>query len=148
MRFLAARLTQASLTPCDIADDAIGFCARRFGARPVRSSPSFTDVDLRERFDLIWCGSLVTHIDAAGIEAILRLLARLLERNALAVVTAHGEEAARRMRQRDPLYELGAESAAATLASYERDGFGFAELPETPLEPNVAVDRRHRTESL
>jgi SAM-dependent methyltransferase len=129
MRFLAARFPEASLTGCDIVDDAVEFCARRFGARPVRSSPSFSDLDLRQRFDLVWCGSLVTHIDATGIEALLQLFARSLGPDGLAVVTAHGEEAARRARQRDALYELGPGSAAGLIARYERDGFGFAALP-------------------
>ena len=128
MRFLAARLPDASLTACDIVEDAVAFCARRFGARPVRSTPSFSDLDLGERFDLIWCGSLVTHIDAEGIDALLRLFARALAPSGLAVVTAHGEEAARRAQGGDDLYELGPESARALLSSYEHDGFGFAEL--------------------
>ena len=128
MRFLAARLPDAALTACDIVDDAVAFCARRFDARPVRSTPSFSDLDLGERFDLIWCGSLVTHIDADGIDALLRLFARSLAPGGIAVVTAHGEEAARRARQGDDLYELAPGAAEALLARYEHDGFGFAEL--------------------
>jgi SAM-dependent methyltransferase len=138
MRFLAARLPEATLTACDIVDDAVGFCARRFGARPVRSSPAFSDIDLGERFGLIWCGSLVTHIDATGIEALLQLFARSLEPEGLAVVTAHGEEAALRARLGDALYELGSGSAEDLLASYEREGFGFAELPESLRDADVA----------
>jgi SAM-dependent methyltransferase len=134
MRFLAVRFPDASLTACDIVDDATGFCARRFGARPVRSSPAFDDVDPGARFDLVWCGSLVTHVDAGDIDALLRLVARSLAPDGLALVTAHGEEAARRIRESDALYELGRARAAAVLASWDRDGFGFAALPESRLE--------------
>jgi SAM-dependent methyltransferase len=137
MRFLAARLPEASLTACDIVDDAIEFCAGRFGARPVRSSPAFAEIDFGQRFDLIWCGSLVTHIDAGAADALLRLFARSLAPGGLAVVTAHGDEAAQRMRGRDALYELAPGAAARILASYERDGFGFAELPHSLPEAEV-----------
>jgi SAM-dependent methyltransferase len=138
MRFLAARMPDASLTACDIVEDAVAFCARRFGARPVRSTPSFSDLDLGERFDLIWCGSLVTHIDGDGIDALLRLFARALAPGGLAVVTAHGEEAARRARDGDELYELDPEPARALLASYEDHGFGFAALAGSLADADVA----------
>jgi hypothetical protein len=138
MRFLAARLPGASLTACDIVDDAVVFCARRFGARPVRSSTVFSDVVLAERFDLIWCGSLVTHVDADAVEGLLGLFARSLAPDGLAIVTAHGEEAARRARRGEALYELARGSTAAMLTSYERGGFGFAEVPCSLPEANVA----------
>jgi SAM-dependent methyltransferase len=128
MRFLAVRMPAASLTACDIVDDAIMYCARRFGARPVLSSSSFDDVDVGGRFDLVWCGSLVTHIDAAGINGVLRLLARSLEPNGLALVTAHGRAAARRLRDGDAMYGLDHETTGGILAAYEDREFGFAEL--------------------
>jgi hypothetical protein len=128
MRFLVARLPNASLTACDIVEDAVGFCAHRFGARPVRSTPAFGDLDLGEEFDLIWCGSLVTHIDAPAIHALLRLFARSLKRDGLAIVTTHGDEAARRARREDAQYELGLDSRMAMLSGYEGGGLGFAEL--------------------
>lgn len=129
MRFLAARYPAAELVGCDIVGDGINFCAAQFGAQPVRSSPALDQVELPSKFDLIWCGSLVTHLDAASVESLLALFARSLSPSGMAIVTSHGRLVARRLRAADPFYALGPEAAAAIVSGYERDGFGYAEYP-------------------
>ena len=47
------------------------YCARVFGARGAYSHHDLDAFELPDRFDLAWCGSLVTHLDAARIAALL-----------------------------------------------------------------------------
>ena len=61
MRWLRATFPKASLTACDIDGDGVSFCAETFGARPALSSTDPEDLVLGT-FDLIWCGSLLTHL--------------------------------------------------------------------------------------
>ena len=90
LRMLAREIAPERITACDVNRQAIRFCAAQFGATPLRSTPRLERMDLG-RHDLIWCGSLVTHLDAARVARLLRSFARALEPGGLAVVTIHGE---------------------------------------------------------
>ena len=93
LRFLVERLPNARFTACDINRDAVDFCARTFHVRPAYSSEDLRSLNLGEQFDLIWCGSLVTHLDSARIRDLLSFFSRHLSANGVVVLTAHGEAA-------------------------------------------------------
>jgi SAM-dependent methyltransferase len=62
-RMLRAAFPEAHLTVCDLDHDAVDFCAAQFNAVPVYSHEDIRRVRLDQSFDLIWCGSLLTHLD-------------------------------------------------------------------------------------
>jgi SAM-dependent methyltransferase/predicted O-methyltransferase YrrM len=128
LRYLRRRYPDAALVACDLDEDGVEFCARRFGAERVRSSTDLGTLTLPGPFDLIWCGSLVTHLDAAKAGDLLALFRRSLADGGVAVVTTHGELVAERLRGGET-YQLGPAGARAALAAYERDGFGYADYP-------------------
>lgn len=76
MRVLAARFPDAKITACDIRPRAVAFCVRRFKAEGVISARDFDELRFGRQFDLIWCGSLLTHMNAAQSLALLDLFAR------------------------------------------------------------------------
>src|SRR5262245_895416 len=63
LRVLRAAFPTARLVACDLDTDGVEFCAATFGAEPIyaHESPARTRID--DQFDLIWCGSLFTHLD-------------------------------------------------------------------------------------
>src|SRR5437016_10513244 len=63
LRFLAVHYS-AKIWAGDLQRDMVGFCAREFGAVPVHSSTDFDQLSIVQSFDIIWCGSLVTHLNA------------------------------------------------------------------------------------
>ena len=90
LRFLKAAFPTAELTACDIKADAVDFCAATFGANPVYSEEDFSEVQIDQDFDLIWVGSLFTHLDRARWLDLLALLADRLGANGLLVFTTIG----------------------------------------------------------
>ena len=64
LRFLVRRFPRARFVACDLQQDMADFCARQFGARAVYSKDDLEALSFAERFDLVWCGSLATHLDA------------------------------------------------------------------------------------
>ncbi len=90
LRVLALEIPSERITACDINRRAIRFCASEFGATALRSSPSLDGMRLG-RHDLIWCGSLITHIDDRRVEGLLADFAAALVPGGVAIVTIHGE---------------------------------------------------------
>lgn len=127
-RWLAARFPEASITACDIQPRAVRFCCRRFGVDELISSPSFEQPAFPVNFNLIWCGSLVTHLEAPRVLALLDLLARSARPGGLIVFTTLGVSIADEIKAGND-YMLTADALTAVLQQYERTGFGYADYP-------------------
>jgi SAM-dependent methyltransferase len=127
MRFLVGRFPGARITACELERGAVDFCVRHFGAVPAYSSADFDSVSLGGRFDLIWCGSLATHLSAEPTLALLRLFRRHLAPGGLVLFTTHGDFVARRLPTRDFDYGLTDEQIAALPAEYARAGHAYTD---------------------
>ena len=125
LRFLAPRFPRAAFTACDLDRDGVDFCARVFGATPVYSVINLDALSFDTRFDLIWCGSLVTHLDATQTRALFRLFARHLAPGGLLLFSAHGDFVARRMPTGEFDYMLSAAQTSAITRRYSETGFGY-----------------------
>src|SRR5262245_23377147 len=64
LRVLKAAYPRAKITACDLDRSGVDFCARQFGAEPAYSVEDPAKIPVTGPFDLIWCGSLLTHFDA------------------------------------------------------------------------------------
>lgn len=138
LRKLKAAFPDAALTACDIERDGVDFCARVFGATPVYSVDDPASVALDGPFDLIWCGSLFTHLDEGRWHDWLDRFHSLLADGGLLVFTSHGRHTAAAMRNPDLVltpagkpreYGITDPDIAAVLESYDETGFGFASYP-------------------
>lgn len=90
LRMLAQEIAPERITACDINRQAIRFCATQFGVTPLRSTPNLDHMRLG-RHDLIWCGSLVTHLDEERVAQLLRSFTAALLPGGIAIVTIHAE---------------------------------------------------------
>jgi len=129
MRFLRARFPDASIAACDLDVDGVDFCASAFDARPIYSTSDLANVPLNGEFDLIWCGSLVTHVHAEQWRSLLPVLATHLRESGLLIFTTHGRFHANRLRTGKTTMGLSKWSVQAIIADYDRCGFGFQNYP-------------------
>jgi len=90
LRLLCERVDAQRVTACDVTAEAVAFCAYEFGARPLLSDPEFEGVPF-ETYDLIWVGSLVTHLDERLLGKFTAVLPRLLRPGGLLMITTLGE---------------------------------------------------------
>jgi SAM-dependent methyltransferase len=130
LRFLVHRFPGATITACELDPDAVRFCAETFGALPVRSSENFDQLSFDTQFDLIWCGSLATHLNQDGIAALLRLFRRLLAPEGIVVLSTHGDRVIDRMLARDFDYAIAREQIPPIVDAYRAIGFAFTNYPE------------------
>ena len=129
LRFLVHRFPEAEITACELDRGPVEFCVRTFGARPAFSSLNLDDVSLDRKFDLIWCGSLVTHLDDDGIASLLKLFARHLAAGGLMIFTTHGDFVERRIPAREFDYGLSELQIDRIGVGYLATGYGFAPYP-------------------
>ena len=129
LRFLIHRFSSARITACDLDAGAVDFCARAFGAEPAFSSLNIDEVSLGKKFDLIWCGSLITHLNESGIYSLLKLFHRHLAAGGIMIFSTHGDFVHRRMPAQDFDYGLDLEQITRIGINYSRTGYGFENYP-------------------
>ena len=132
LRTLKAAFPDTRLTACDIDRDGVDFCARTFGAVPAYSSADPAEVRLEDRFDLIWVGSMFTHLDAARWTGFLQLFDSLLAPGGVLVFTTGGRFVIEQMKSGKKSRGLGGKQAEQLIADFERTGFGYQEYPRRP----------------
>ena len=128
LRYLKAAFPSAELTACDLLRDGVDFCLSEFGAIPVYSHEDADKIPLEHSvYDLIWVGSLFTHLDIVQWKAFLTRLALSLRDGGVLIFSAHGRLVYRRMRglQDSDSYGLPYWRVTKTLYHYERSGFGY-----------------------
>ena len=118
LRGLRATFPEAELTGADVNRDGVDFCARKFGSIPVYSDPDPAKVELAGDYDLIWVGSLFTHLDVGPCRAFLDLLRHNLAPGGLLVFSTHGRNAVDR-------WSLDDERNRAIVDGFRREGFGY-----------------------
>ena len=128
LRTLRAAFPGAGITACDIRRDGVDYCARTFGAKPVYSRNPIAEVDLGGRFDLIWCGSLLTHLDGESWIEFLDCFEKHLNLGGLLVFTIHGRSVLKRF-QSGWDYGLDIEGMRRVIAGVQSTGFGYVDYP-------------------
>lgn len=129
LRFLVRRFPEVRWTASDLDRKGVDFCVRTFGVEGVYSQFGLSEFSLDHQFDLIWCGSLITHLNDTGIRGLLSFFARHLSPGRLMIFTTHGERVIQRMLNRTFDYGIANENIPALIDAYRNNGFGFTDYP-------------------
>lgn len=135
LRILKAYFPRAVLTACDLDRDAVDFCRNTFNAIPLYSERNPKDVVINDHFDLIWVGSLFSHLDYSEWDGFLETFFSLLNPNGLLVITTRGRRPAEWIRKgtsrygmtAKQLYGLTDDQSERLLSAYDADGFGYVD---------------------
>lgn len=139
-RWLRAAYPSARLTACDLLHEGVDFCARTFNARAVHSTFQPDASMFSDSYDLIFVGSLLTHVDADRWDLFIDLWWSLLRPDGLLIVTTHGDCVAERMRGGD-LYGYPPLSIQRLLRTYEHARFGFLEESPASIHYGITVSK-------
>ena len=131
LRFLGPAFPQAHVHACDILREGVDCCAADLGATAAYSRPDLDHLELGRRFDLIWCGSLVTHLPLHSTRQLLRFSARHLQPGGILLFSTHGEFAAGRVRTGKG-YGSSQDHVQSALEAFARDAYGFVPNPRQP----------------
>jgi SAM-dependent methyltransferase len=129
LRFLKAEFPDAQFTACDLQRSAVDFCAEAFGAAPAYANEDPAQTNIQGPFDLIWCGSLLTHLDQNRWCSFLSFFEGLLSPRGVLVFTTHGRLTVRHVQEGTYDYGIYGQPPKDLLDDYHRSGFGFANYP-------------------
>jgi SAM-dependent methyltransferase len=129
MRHLRAAFPHAQITACDLNHGAVDFCAQTFEAQPVYSNVDVGQIALTATYDLVWSGSLLTHLRAGPCADFVRLFNSLVNPGGLIVFTMHGRWVERSLATRRYTYGLRESDVVSILKEYAATGFGYADYP-------------------
>jgi SAM-dependent methyltransferase len=111
----------------DLDSKAIQFCSKAFTVGTSKSSKDFNELNLSDTYDLIWCGSLLTHFNEAQILELLRFFYRHLNRGGICIFTTHGTRVEALLSSGEINYSLNPKQCQAILHQYKETGIGYSE---------------------
>lgn len=132
-RWFRTAYPHAHLVVSDTLVDGVTFCAAHLNATGVPATVEGTHWDsLPGPYDVIWCGSLLTHFDRADWRNHLNKFAERLSSKGVVVFTSHGLPALELLRNGEKDYGFAADTVAALAIAAVAEGFGYAAYPATP----------------
>jgi SAM-dependent methyltransferase len=129
LRFLKVSFPAAEITASEINTVALDFCQRQFSVKSAESNADFRGLLLPGKFDLIWCGSLITHTQEWKTAAILKFFHDHLSPGGLCVFTTCGQVSADWIQTKTQTYGLTESAQQQVVSQFHQTGFGYADYP-------------------
>lgn len=126
-RFMQATWPEAALRVCDVDFAGLAFCLAHLGMQGFRVGTNPDEMKLGSGYDLIWVGSVVTHLDGPVIKRLLAALGDSLAPGGHVVFTTHGDFAMSVLESGYFHYDLDSEDARRLPADYAAAGFSYAD---------------------
>ena len=128
LRWLQAGFTDAYLLGVDADPKAVTAAQNVLGVETRRLDTTLTHA-IDSPFDLIWVGSLFTHLPKSEMARVLLYLSGHLTAGGVLVFTTHGRIVEQRLKSRSRTYNLSADMIPGMLDEFRVEGFAFSEYP-------------------
>lgn len=145
LRWIMAGFSHAKVIGCDIDAKAVASTQAILGA-DTRILNIKLDCALDAPVDMIWVGSLFTHLTEEESLRVLRYLRFHLAPGGLATITTHGNLVEARVRSRERTYNLTEIGITKLLRCYDKTGYGFAAYDDEGEYGISIVTTRRMTE--
>ena len=125
LRWLIAGLPHASILGVDTNPKAVKSARETLGVE-TRQLDISLGTPIGGSFDLIWVGSLFTHLPRNEMLRVLYYLRDHLSAEGILIFTSHGPLVFNRLKERKRLYNLTERAVVEVISGYETTGYGFA----------------------
>lgn len=126
-RALVQAINPRKIHVFDVDPNAAFFCAQEFGVKPL----SFREPDVWDystvpfsQYDVIWLGSVFTHLSQTYTTEMVHLLVRLLKPGGMLIFTTHGDQTLPRL-QAGYYGDRFKEHAPEIIENFNQSGFAF-----------------------
>jgi SAM-dependent methyltransferase len=131
-RWIRAAWPEVKITVGEIDREMVDWCSATFRAAPLYSNTDLGEVSIPD-FSLLFCGSLLTHLDEARSRQLLDLMIGAAQPNAVLIFTLHGRRAlANRQAQPNPSIYATAQDLAAAAHDFYSGRFAYSDYPSKP----------------
>jgi SAM-dependent methyltransferase len=127
LRFLKVKFPSAEIVACEVDPMALEFCKRTFAVRTIMSDKKFRNLSLPLQFDLIWSGSLITHLNEKLASDLLWFFHEHLAPGGLCLVTTHGRTSLEWIESKAYTYGLSANAQEKLLSEFHKSGYGYTD---------------------
>lgn len=124
LRWLRPRHHYAEITACELDQACVDFCAKHWGAIPVKSAMDPAAIKFDRKFDLIWCGSVLTHLDERAWKMTLDRLIDATAECGMIILTLQGRFFASALANKQPFIADDVDKKAL-LAEFRQRGFAY-----------------------
>lgn len=131
LRWLRAQYDYAQITACDLERSGVDFCRDQFGATGVYSQTDLKALRFDAQFDLVWCGSLLTHLSPAAWHEAVDGLIRWTAECGVIVFSTQGRFFATQLARGEGGFADNVD-IPALLGAFGREGHAFEPYYEDP----------------
>jgi SAM-dependent methyltransferase len=129
-RYFRSCFPQAAIMASDVDQAGVKFCADTFGAEPhISTGGSIEAIDFGKKFDLIWVGSLLTHVDIPEWYRFVDLWQRSLKPGGVLIFT-YASTYVRYLARAGEFGNLDQTALARATQAFDESGFGY--MPYKP----------------
>ena len=147
LRFLKVKFPNAKITVGEVNTKMLDFCSHKFDVETILTDVNFEKLSTNKKFDLIWCGSLITHLNEEAIKKLLKFFHTHLSPNGLCVITTHGTFTADGIQTEKFNYGLTVKEQQQLLDQFYKTGFGYVGQEITPGD-GISIVSRDRFASI
>jgi len=130
MRHLKASFPKAAITGVEIEQRYLDYVEKEFNAETLLSYKDFTKINFRKKYDLIWCGSLFTHLSKAKYIELLDVFTQVLEDRGVLVFSTHGRFSPQPLSK--GVYGLHRKGKIIVEYGYKFFNYGYADYRSSP----------------
>jgi SAM-dependent methyltransferase len=130
-RWLSAAFGSARISACDLRPEDMKFLRQEFGVTAWVVDRDVRALSISGRYDLIWLGSVITHLSADNTLELLTKLAGCCTDGGLIIASFHGRRAIERQETCEYHY-IGPETWMLIKAGLSATGYGYADYAATP----------------
>jgi SAM-dependent methyltransferase len=134
-RVLRAIFPEAEIVASDLTEPAVDFCCEAFNCTPHYSKAAVDHLEIEGKFDVIFLGSVITHLSEDRTRKLLSFLIEKLHEGGLLVASSVGCTAFRLMLQRlndkqsGTDYSLPSDRVMRWLEAAFTTGYGYQDYP-------------------
>lgn len=128
-RWLRIFFPESMIYGSDLLIQGINFCTKMFDIRSFESNLSFKLISAPGNFDIIWVGSLITHLSEDKAQEMLEFLIGQLAPGGMLAVSYIGEEMEHKFQSVNAPYGLNNAAKDEIYAEYQKTGYGYANYP-------------------
>jgi SAM-dependent methyltransferase len=127
LRFLRVMFPDATIVGSELPGAGLDFCQSVFSIQTIPSSVDLKTLTFPRKFDLIFCGSLFTHIDERMAVDLLGFFHRHLAERGVCIFTTHGPHVIDVMNDKVLTFNLTNEGKERLVRDFHEKGYGFAD---------------------